>query len=89
MAPKPEIIEAEWSEDGDESADGIPRMRDLLLETIQAFRANLKKETPNNTTVGHLLQLMKLHKELLEEDETPTHIELIWNEVDEGLYGDD
>lgn len=81
-----ERVEAEWSNGGEEAGQDVPKRRDLLLETIQAFRSSLKTDKPNSTTVGHLLQLMKLHKELLEEDEKPTHIELIWNDLEDELY---
>lgn len=77
-----EIIEAEWYEDGGE----MPERRDLLRETIQAFRRSLKTSTPNSTTVGHLLQLMKLYKELIDEHEKPTHIQLIWNDLEDEVY---
>ena len=78
--------EAEWKDD----AERIPKRRDLLIEAIQAFRSALKTDaSPNKTTVGNLMQLLKLHKELVSEEEKPTHIELIWNELDEELYGDD
>jgi hypothetical protein len=85
-----EIIEAEWRDEADEADQEIPKRRDLLIEAIKAFRAALKTDaSPNKTMVGNLMQLLKLHKELVREEEKPTHIELIWNEVDEGLYGDD
>jgi hypothetical protein len=81
-----EIVEAEWSNKGDKHGQRLPKRRDLLMETIQAFRKSLKTDKPNSTTVGHLLQLMKLYKELIDEDEKPTHIQLIWNDLEEELY---
>jgi hypothetical protein len=80
--------ETGWGDD--EGCPEIPKRRELLIEAIQAFRAALKKDaSPNKTTVGNLVQLLKLHKELVREDEKPTHIELIWNEIDEELCADD
>ncbi len=83
-------IEAEWSEEGEEFDPKLPPRRDLLVEAIRIVRAALVDEKPpTRTTVGNLVQLLKLHKDLIREEETPTHIQLIWNEVDEALYGDD
>jgi hypothetical protein len=84
------VEEAEWSETQDGEEPETPRRRDLLEEAIRSVRTALRKEeTPSRTSIANLVQLLRLHKELIQEEETPTHIQLVWNEVDEGMYGDD
>jgi hypothetical protein len=82
--------EVEWSEGVNEPEHELPRRRELLLEALRLVREAMnREETPSRTTVGNLVQLIKLHKEIVEEEEVPTEIQLIWNEVDEELYEKD
>ncbi|MEZ5365142.1 MAG: hypothetical protein R2748_23150 [Bryobacterales bacterium] len=46
----------------------------------------MKTDKPNSTTVGIPAATDEGNKELLEEDEKPTHIELIWNDLEDELY---
>lgn len=67
----------------------LPRREELLIEAIRLVRKALNEEaTPTRNTIGNLVQLIKLHKEIMIEDETPTEVELIWREVDETLFAE-
>ena len=44
---------------------------------------------PSRTTVGNLVQLLKLHKELMEDEEkVPTEIQQVWHETEEELFAE-
>ena len=89
VAAQAETVENEWS-DGDGNDEEIPGRLDLLAEAIRVVRAAIKTErAPTRTSIGNLVQLLKLHKEMIQEEERPTHIQLVWNEVDQELYGND
>ena len=79
--------ETESQASATEETEELPRREELLIEAIRLVRKALSEEvTPTRNTIGNLVQLLKLHKELMVEDETPTEVELVWTEVDETLF---
>ena len=79
--------ETESQTSATEETEGLPRREELLIEAIRLVRKALSEEvTPTRNTIGNLVQLLKLHKELMVEEETPTEVELVWTEVDETLF---
>ncbi len=51
------------------------------------MRKALKDEqTPTRNTIGNLVQLIKLHKEIMKEEPEAMDVRLIWKEVDESLF---
>jgi len=81
--------DTEWTGGEDEDWERLPRREELLIEAIRLVRKALNdEETPSRTTIGNLVQLIKLHKDIMAEDETPTEVELVWTEVEEPLFSE-
>jgi hypothetical protein len=96
MARKPTTTDPRQEPPAEKQGEGrwtdqeMPLRRDLLLEAIRAIRTAIQSEKGlSGSAVGHLVQLLKLHKELVEEEDRPAKIQLIWNEVDEEYCDDD
>ena len=84
------VSEVEWSGSEVEVIERLPGRGELLVEAIRLVRAALRKEeTPTRASVGNLVQLLKLQKELESEEQMPTEVQLVWNEIDEELFADD
>jgi hypothetical protein len=62
----------------------LPPRREILIDAIRRVRAALAEETPpSRGTIGNLVQLLKLHKELGAEEIPPAEIRLIWNDIED------
>jgi len=64
-----------------QTQDDVSR-REVFYEALDRVRKALDtEEKPSTSTIGNLVQLLKLHKDIAAEEELPHEIRVLWQET--------
>lgn len=68
--------------------DDVSR-KEVFYEALDRVRKALDtEEKPSTSTIGNLVQLLKLHKDIAAEEELPHEIRVLWQETSDDPLND-